>query len=54
MALLDGDRHVDGAGARRTALAGSSGFNIGQAEGAAFIGGFVRAPAVFLGPCAEV
>ncbi len=39
----------DGAGAMRTALAGGQvDFNIGQAEGAAFIGGFVRPLAVFL------
>lgn len=39
----------DGAGAMRTALAGGQvDFNIGQAEGAAFISGFVRPLAVFL------
>ena len=39
----------DGAGAMRTALAGGQvDVNIGQAEGAAFIGGFVRPLAVFL------
>jgi tripartite-type tricarboxylate transporter receptor subunit TctC len=39
----------DGAGAMRTALAGGQvDFNIGQAEGAAFIGDFIRPLAVFL------
>ncbi len=39
----------DGAGAMRTALAGGQvDFNIGQAEGAQFISGFVRPLAVFL------